>query len=618
MGNSLDHHLRDGKSESLARAKATLKDRLRHKMVQEALDELQDTDRVVDEAMEAFAAQEDVLKEAREAFKQRLLDQVRQQALEEIAAGIDEEPLEAEAEVLSEAKEAFKHRLLNEIRRQAIDEVGASISQETIEDHAAHDDLVKAGASFKERLRDHLLRQAVDEVQAEAGDASDAFIERADADALNEAKAAFKERLLDHLLHQAIDEIDAEVDLDVEAVTAPVEEDTALTLELSENVEELYDSLGEPQSDPEEPAVEPHFWEFENASLDEIQNPPADVSFPEESLTLPNKEAQGEADDPGFFLSDPTDPGSDSEAASNDEALEESFDFAGDGAWQNADPVGEGEAIEDAAETVSVVYYVYGILSVEDAAHVDLPREGIDPRFPIYSLDHENVLALISKASTTEYGPDTLQVNLLDPTWKDQQIEAHEAFAQQLSREGLFLPLPFCTVYESEEEARAMISQISYLDALEKIQGRSQWRLKLYRNVEVLHQQVVENSMAVQQLMADIKSKPKGAHSIKKKMVSTIREEEASMTDECTKDVHERLYVHAADVELGALKGEGDRENVELILDATYLVPKEEHEDFVEVVEQLVEEYATLGFEFNVTGPAPPTLFSRLHPAETR
>jgi len=164
-----------------------------------------------------------------------------------------------------------------------------------------------------------------------------------------------------------------------------------------------------------------------------------------------------------------------------------------------------------------------------------------------------------------------------------------------------------------------MLSEISYLEALEKIKGRSQWHLKLFRNVEVLHQQVVENSTAVQQLMAEIKSKPKeGPHSIKKKMVSTIREEEAAMTDNCTKEVHERLFVHAEDVELGALDGKKDRDNVELILDATYLVHKEQQEAFVEGVEQLIGEYATHGFEISVSGPAPPTLFSNLYPAEIR
>ncbi len=610
MGTSLDHHLRDGKSESLARAKATLKDRLRQKMMQEALDELQDTDRVVDEAMDAFAAQEDVLKEAKEAFKQRLIDQVRRQALEEIAADIDGSSLEAHAEVLTEAKEAFKQRLLDQIRRQALDEVGAEIAQEAIEGHAENEDLATAGEVFKERLRDHLLRQVVDEVGAEIDAASDALLERADGDALTEAKDAFKERLLDHVLQQAIAEIDAEVDLDVEAVTGAVEENATLTLELPEDVEELYDDLGEPANDPDESVVDEHFWEFETVRVDAFTDPSDDVSLPEE-------EGQGE-EDPGFFLSDPAEPGSDFEAASNDEPVEEPFDFAGDGAWQNADPIGDLVS-NDAAAAASVVYYVYGILSGAEVAEEGLPKEGIDPLYPIYPLNHEHIHALVSKVSATEYGEEALQVNLFDPMWKDQQAKAHEGFVDRFSREGFFLPMPFCTVYESEAEVREMFSEISYLEALEKVQGRSQWHLKLYRNVEVLHQQVVENSTAVQQLMADIKSKPKeGAHSIKKKMVSTIREEEAAMTDNCTKDVHERLFVHAEDVELGALERKRNRENVELILDVTYLVHKEQQEAFVEGVEKLIGEYTTLGFEFNISGPAPPTLFSRLHPAEIR
>ena len=608
---SLDHHLRDGKSESLARAKATLKDRLRQKMMQEALDELQDTKRVVDEAMDAFAAQEDALAEAKEAFKARLLDQVRQQALEEIAADIDASSLEdAEAEVLAEAKEAFKQRLLDQTRKEAIEEAGAAIAEEAIEGHAENDDLAKASEAFKARLLDHFIQQAVGQVTAEAEKASDDHIARADGDALNEAKAAFKARLLDHVLQQAIEEIDAEVDLDVEAVTGAAEEGAALTLALSENVEELYDGLGEPTIEPEQPEVDAHFWEFENAHIDDLDNLTTEE-------TLPEDEEQG-GDDSGFFLSDPIEPGSDSEAASSGELAEGGLDFAGDGAWQNADPVGDVEAPEDTV-AASEVYYVYGVLSGADIDKVNLPKGGVDPLFPVYALDHEHVHALVSKASVKDYGKDALPVNLLDPKWKEKQAKAHDGFVERFSKEGIFLPVPFCTVYESEDAVREMLSEISYLDALDKIQGRSQWHLKLYRNVEVLHQQVVENSTAVQQLMTDIKSQPKaGAHSIKKQMVSTIREEEAAMTDNCTKDVHERLYVHAEDVELGTLTGEGERENVELILEATYLVPKDQEETFVEDVEELIGEYTTYGFEFNVSGPAPPTLFSRLQPAESR
>ena len=175
--------------------------------------------------------------------------------------------------------------------------------------------------------------------------------------------------------------------------------------------------------------------------------------------------------------------------------------------------------------------------------------------------------------------------------------------------------MPFCTVYTGEDKVAQLFSEINYQDALEKIQGRVQWRVRLYRDVDVLHQQVVENSEAVRKLMADIKSKPKGgAHSIKKQMVSTIHEEEASLTDECTRDVHEKLFDHADDVELGVLESEGGRDKIELILDATYLVHQDHHRAFSDDIERLVGQYATRGFEFEVSGPEPPTLFSQLHP----
>ncbi len=610
MGNTLDHHLRDGKSESLARAKATLKDRLRQKMMQEALDELQDTQRVVDEAMEAFAVRKEALKEAKDAFKQRLLDDIRQQAIEEIAADIDGMSLEvnADVEVLSEAREAFKQRLFDQVCQQAVDEVGAEVGQQGHEAHAENKDLAKARDAFKQRLRDHVLRQAVDEVGAEADDASDALFERAKGDILSKAKDAFKQRLLDHVLQQAIAEIDAEVDLDVEEGMDAAEEHTALTLALNENVEELFDSLGKPEEIQDEPVVGVHFWEDENTPIEEIPDPSVEVSLSEEE--------RQEEEDHGFFLSDPNGPGSDSAAVSSGEQVEEAFDFAGDGAWQSTEQVGVFDA-DEAASPASVVYYVYGILSGIDVADETLPKEGIDPLFPIYCLVHHHVQALVSKVSTAEYGKEALQVNLFDPVWKEQQARMHEGFVERFSQEERFLPLPLCTIYKSEAEVQRMLSEPRFLDVLEKIQGRSQWQLKLFRNVDVLHQQLVENSAAVQQLLTDIKSNPGGgAQSIKKKMVSAIREEEAAITDNCTKDVHERLFAHADDVELGVLNGEGDRDMKELILEATYLVPGQKQEAFKEDVERLVGEYTTFGFEFAVSGPALPTLFSRIRPTE--
>ena len=361
---------------------------------------------------------------------------------------------------------------------------------------------------------------------------------------MSKVKDAFKQRLLDHVLQQAIAEIDAEVDLDVEEVMDAAEDHTALTLALTENVEEP-DRLGTPADIQDESVVDIHFWEEEDTPTEEISDPLIEEVFDpsiEEILdppieVSPSEEERQEEEDNGFFLSDPNEAGSDSAAVSSGEQVEAAFDFAGDGAWQSTEPVGVFDT-DEVASPASVVYYVYGILSGLDLAPDTLPKKGIDPLFPIYSLVHHHVYALVSKVSAAEYGTEALEVNLLDPAWEEQQARNHDGFVERFSQKGIFLPLPFCTIYESEAEVQRMISDPRLLDVLENIEGRSQWHLKLFRNIDVLHQQVVQNSGVVKQLLTDIKSnKGEGAKSIKKKMVAAIREEEATITDNCTKEV---------------------------------------------------------------------------------
>ena len=95
-------------------------------------------------------------------------------------------------------------------------------------------------------------------------------------------------------------------------------------------------------------------------------------------------------------------------------------------------------------------------------------------------------------------------------------------------------------------------------------------------------------------------------------MVETIHQEEAAWTDNCTNAVHEQLFTRADDVELGTLDGEHERDKLELILDATYLIHRDAEADFVADIEELESGYAIQGFEFEVFGPSAPTMFAHL------
>lgn len=618
---------RNGQPESLARAKASLKERLMLKMKQEVLEELQDTERVVSDALALLEGEEGFLKGLKETFKARLLDRVKQEVIQEVAGEVSDSSLDDVAgdEALTDAKDQFKVRLIDHILQQAVSEVSteAGWAQDALEVHANGDIVKEARETFKSRLREHVFEQAAEEVGTELGGEAEDLVEQADGERLDEAKEAIKQRLLDHVLQQAIAEIDAEVDVVPEEYM-----DFADTIDGSLDVEEVVEQVYEDLTQELE-ASELGISEEETGPGEEKLAEPTAAST---KMSFADDQAL-EEDEDGFFLDDPSAHGN-VYATGSDDSREMSY--SGDGAVESMEPLPESmteyvvdndvnivinnEEQEDAGRedgSGEFLYFIYGILSGVDVDKELLPKEGINPAFPVYPISHNHASALVSRVSSEDFGQAVRTTHMENPEWVAQHKGAYDVLVEELALLGAFLPFPFGSVYDSESEVRRMLSEISYLDALEKIQGRSQWRIRVFRDVDVLHQQVVEKSPAVQRLMTDIKSQPKGgAQSIKKQMVSTIREEEAAFTDQCTGQVHDRLFSLSDDVELGAME-EGERsDKKELILDASYLVHRDKHAAFRQDIDALTGEFAPLGFEFRVNGPEPPSLFSRFQPEQ--
>ncbi len=665
MGTPSDHHseeaeksvarmLREGQREPLARAKENLKDRLLRKMQQDVLEDLQDTDRVVNEALETLSDGA-ALRDARDVLKAQLIERLHRDALEAAGREAAQEAEHAaqqalEAGTLRDAVDAFKAQVLETLRQHALEAAGREAAQEAerVAKQALDGEAAQAvKATIKEHLLEQIRQQAVEEVKREAAEGLGTGV-----DALQGVKDAYKERLLEQIRQQAVEEVKREASARAAQESLGVERDAlqgvkeALKQRLLENL--LQQAIAEIDDEvdvaPVEAAALPHeeaaavidmdLWEEEDGHLEGILDPDADAA-PAEAAD------EGEADEEsGFFLSnEPDEPGNASVDASNADPA------AGDGSWQDFDPEtlaeldpdgafggspddeapdpppveAEADAPEEAAPEApeAFAYYLYGIFSGDEALPEALPEAGIDPHYPVITLTHEHIHAVLSRVSLDQFGEAGLAVNLKDAAWTEAHNQAHEALIEQIAAHGTLLPVPFCTVYHSEEQVRDMLSEIAYLDEMERLQGKNQWRLKVYRNRETLHQRVVENSDTVQGLMAEIKSKPRGgAQAVKKKMVATIQEEMALVTDNCTKDVHERLLAAAVDAELGTPAATTDAERGEVILDVTYLVHEDHEQRFQDDVELLRAEYSDLGFDVEVSGPSPPTLFSRFQPVE--
>ncbi len=642
---SLKPHLRNGNGESLSRAKATLKDRLKQKMMQEVLEELQDDDQVVQEAVEATSWDQGALAQTKEAYKMALLDAIRQQAVAEVVADLnasDPQDQAVEGE-LTQAVGTFKAQLYDHLLQEALSDVGHSFkAAET--DPASHAlDLSEASQALKESLRTHIYKNVVSELAEEVKTDTSGLQALANDDDLAGAKNTLKEQLLDRVYQQAIQEIDAEVDIEgvdlmTDAYAEDAQEDATSISDFSVELpdDDTFNMIEAPpegfgpaaKQDEEDLDLNVKFWEEGISDLPSEETPDAtDSTRPEEAPE----------EDTGFFLDGPVEAGTDYEGQAENEAVVALFDdlmgFEDGDDWDIAasyednSSVKDSEDLEDqvqeppeaaAAEEEKVpgdvfAYYVYGVFSNDTMAPPTTLTHGIDPDHEVYLVHHDEASALVSKVMLDEYGEEALAMNLLNPVWKEERTAAHHDIVDHMDGKGLFLPLPFCTVFANEDEIHEAFTKYGYLDALQRIQDRNQWHVRLYRNVDVLHQHVVENSEAVQQLMADIKSKArKGGQSIKKQMVETIHQEEAAWTDSCTNAVHEQLFSRADDVELGSLDVEHERDRLELILDATYLIHRDAQTDFVADIEELESGYAIQGFEFEVFGPSAPTKFAHL------
>ncbi len=587
--------LRDGNREPLARARETLKDRLLDQVRQEVFDEFKDTEKVVAEAMEAAPAA-DVLQPASEAYRNRLASLLRNDAREALLK-----------EGLGDAADA-----------------------------ASSGEFDAAKAAWKADLSRRLIREAVAEMLEDTSRTLHEHLADADVDgSLTRIRTSIKAELLDRLFQEAVAEIDLEMDGSPDEASSEAPHH-APSLVAAEAIEAPPVLVEEPpsQAEPEAPTSPPDVPAVPSA--EEL------LPFAPDAYDAEDDEAswEGELSIETIIESEydvqPEDLSADEALwESVDEIADAAIDFTGDGTWMRLPPDPDEE---DALETelpepeilstleldeevelpFSDVLYIYGIQSGHNLTIPEGIQElSIEPAYSVETLTYEHLHAFLSRVPSLVYGEAALAAMHHDEDTVAARRRSHEEMVAVLSELEGFHPLPPLTVFDDEDSLFKMLADVHRIDALERVQGRSEWTIALHRNRETLHQRVVENSDAVQSLMAEIRSTPKGgASSIKKKMVVAIQEEMAMVTDQSISAVHDRLLDLSDDATLDELEVPVDKERGDVIFAATYLVEDVASDRFQEALEGLRSEFGGLGFELITSGPRTPALLEQLKQSE--
>jgi len=253
--------------------------------------------------------------------------------------------------------------------------------------------------------------------------------------------------------------------------------------------------------------------------------------------------------------------------------------------------------------------YLYGIVPA-DAPPPPPELVGLE-RGEVRLLLAGRVAAVISEVSRDRYDDDALNGRLDDLVWVGEQGVAHERVLDWYAARVPIIPLSLFSLHRDVTRIadRVASDQEAYAKRLERLGGRKEWGIKVWRRETRAAETIHSLSPALQALGVEIEAAPAGKRFLLEKKRQTLRQEEVrAVSRRVAHEVHAELRARSVDgtaVPLPSGAPSGERA---LLLHAAYLVGDDAFEAFRAAVSSLAARFAP-GFEIEFTGPWPPYHF---------
>lgn len=242
--------------------------------------------------------------------------------------------------------------------------------------------------------------------------------------------------------------------------------------------------------------------------------------------------------------------------------------------------------------------YVYAVTRHFDGA---LPEDirgiaGEPPRL----LSHGDLVAVVSSVSADDFSEIPLRARLEDLDWLTGTARAHQAVVAAITSVTCPLPLRLATVCRDDSGVRRLLEagRDRFVRTLERLDGRVEWGVKVY----------AETPAREADSSAD--PAPTGRDYLRRRLSERrSREETRELADAVSRHLHEELSRRA---EAGMLHRPQQAQLSEApghnVLNAAYLVPREDSTAFVECLDRLRPDRP--GLRVELTGPWAPYSFA--------
>jgi len=234
----------------------------------------------------------------------------------------------------------------------------------------------------------------------------------------------------------------------------------------------------------------------------------------------------------------------------------------------------------------------------------------------LYFVEHQGLYAVVSKVKESEFDEANLKKNLTDFEWVRAKASIHEKAIEGVMKNACVIPFKFGTIFKTEDNLKTMLEEHlqDFQENLKNLEDKEEWGLKLYCDMEKLKSAIGQEEAEILKMEKEINSSSSGkAYLLKKKKEKLLDIVVNKKLNKFSQDSFERLSKHSIQTRINKLlpKEVTERKD-DMVLNAAFLVDKEEVGSFIRVTELLTTTYGESGLFFDCTGPWPPYNFCNL------
>lgn len=260
--------------------------------------------------------------------------------------------------------------------------------------------------------------------------------------------------------------------------------------------------------------------------------------------------------------------------------------------------------------------YLYGITMAKEQNQLDTSSvTGIDQQ-SLTLKKIKDITAVITHVDAQTFSQAQIELQLKDAEWLKEKAFHHHQLIAQINDNLTILPMPLCTIFQSEENLISVLSEQydALLEKLLAIQGKKEWNIKLFCLREKALAYVLDNNPTITELRAKLPSMPKGKQFLmKKKLEQLISSEFELEQSQWWNEIMEHLNPIVSEAGLRQNWGKDVTERKDdMIANCDFLVDQNNTEPFLNKIMEIEKKFETLGCTFHVTGPWPPYHFSKM------